>query len=177
MKNFGEKVNFIWNIANLLRGPYKPEKYGDIILPLSVLRRFDCILEPTKPKVLEKAKEVDIPELLNSAAGFKFHNKSKYDFEKLLDDPDNIAENLRAYIRGFSANIREIMENFDFDKEITKLNSNNLLFLVVKEFNKLDLHPEKVSNQEMGYIFEELIRRFSENAEAGDHYTPREVIE
>ncbi|MCF8001796.1 MAG: type I restriction-modification system subunit M [Halanaerobiales bacterium] len=177
MNNFGEKVNFIWNIANLLRGPYKPEKYGDIILPLSVLRRFDCILEPTKPKVLEKAKEVDIPELLNAAAGFKFHNKSKYDFEKLLDDPDNIAENLRAYIRGFSANIREIMENFDFDKEITKLNSNNLLFLVVKEFNKLDLHPEKVSNQEMGYIFEELIRRFSENAEAGDHYTPREVIE
>lgn len=177
MNNFGEKVNFIWNIANLLRGPYKPEKYGDIILPLSVLRRFDCILEPTKPKVLEKAKEVDIPELLNAAAGFKFHNKSKYDFEKLLDDPDNIAENLRAYIRGFSSNIREIMENFDFDKEITKLNSNNLLFLVVKEFNKLDLHPEKVSNQEMGYIFEELIRRFSENAEAGDHYTPREVIE
>jgi type I restriction enzyme M protein len=176
MNNFGEKVNFIWNIANLLRGPYKPEKYGDIILPLSVLRRFDCLLEPTKEGVLEKAKKVDIPELLNAESGFSFHNKSKYDFEKLLDDPDNIAENLRAYIRGFSANIRDIIEHFDFDKEITKLNSNNLLFLVIKEFNKIDLHPEIVSNQEMGYIFEELIRRFSENAEAGDHYTPREVI-
>ena len=130
MNNFNEKVNFIWNIANLLRGPYKPEKYGDVILPLSVLRRFDCILEPTKDKVLEKAEEVDIPELLKAEAGFDFYNKSRYDFEKLIDDPDNIAENLRAYIRGFSANVRDIMENFDFDKEISKLDSNNLLFLV-----------------------------------------------
>lgn len=102
MNNFGEKVNFIWNIANLLRGPYKPEKYGDIILPLSVLRRFNCILESIEFKVLEKSKEVEIPEFLNAAAELKFQNKSKYDFGKLFDDPDNIAENLRAYIRGFS---------------------------------------------------------------------------
>ena len=176
MNNFNEKVNFIWNIANLLRGPYKPEKYGDVILPLAVLRRFDCLLEPTKTDVLEKAKETDIPELLKAEAGFDFFNKSEYDFEKLIDDPDNIAANLRNYIQGFSPNVRDIMENFDFDKEITKLDSNNLLFLVIKEFNKIDLHPDKVPNQEMGYIFEELIRRFSENAEAGDHYTPREVI-
>ena len=176
MNNFSEKVNFIWNIANLLRGPYKPEGYGNVILPMAVLRRFDCILEPTKDKVLERAKEVDIPEILNAEAGFNFHNKREFDFNKLLDDPDNVAANLRAYIRGFSKNVREIIEYFDFDKDITKMDSNNLLFITIKEFNKIDLHPEKVNNQEMGYIFEELIRRFSENAEAGDHYTPREVI-
>jgi len=176
MKKFGEKVNFIWSIANLLRGPYKPDKYGDVILPIAVLRRFDCLLEDSKDKVLKRAKTIDIVEILNNEAGFTFHNRSVYDFKRLLDDPDNIAENLKDYIRGFSPNVREIMENFDFDKEITKLDSNNLLFLVIKEFNKIDLHPEVVSNQEMGYIFEELIRRFSENAEAGDHYTPREVI-
>lgn len=176
MNNFSEKVNFIWNIANLLRGPYKPEGYGNVILPMAVLRRFDCILEPTKDKVLERAKEVNIPEILNAEAGFNFHNKIEFDFNKLLDDPDNVAANLRAYIRGFSKNVREIIEHFDFDKDITKMDSNNLLFITIKEFNKIDLHPEKVNNQEMGYIFEELIRRFSENAEAGDHYTPREVI-
>jgi len=176
MKNFGQKVNFIWNIANLLRGPYKPENYGNVILPMAVLKRFDSLLEPTKDKVLEKAKTVDIPEILNAEAGFNFHNKSEFDFNKFTDDPDNVAANLRAYIRGFSKNVREIIENFNFDKEITKLDSNNLLFITIKEFNKIDLHPDKVNNQEMGYIFEELIRRFSENAEAGDHYTPREVI-
>ena len=176
MKNFGEKINFIWNIANLLRGPYKKEDYGDVILPMAVLRRFDCVLEPTKNKVLEKAKTVDIDKILNKITGHNFNNKSKYDFKTLLDDPDNIAENLRAYIRGFTPNIREILENFDFDKEIKKLDKNNKLYLVVKKFNKVDLHPDVVANQEMGYIFEELIRRFSENADAGDHYTPREVI-
>jgi hypothetical protein len=169
MTNFGEKINFIWDIANLLRGPYKQERYGDVILPMAVLRRFDCLLEDSKEEVLKKAEEVEIDKILNRITGYNFNNTSVYDFDKLLDDPDNIAENFRAYIRGFTPNIREIIENFDFDKEISKLDKNNLLYLVIKEFNKIDLHPEKVNNQEMGYIFEELIRRFSENAEAGDH--------
>lgn len=177
MVNFNDKINFIWKIAELLRGPYKPEKYGEVILPMSVLRRFDCLLSETKEKVVELAKTEEIEVLLNNAAGYGFSNKSQYDFEKLLDDPDNIKTNFEAYIQGFSSNIREIIENFEFTNEIKKLNDNNLLFLVIKEFSNIDLHPEIVSNQEMGYIFEELIRRFSENAEAGDHYTPREVIE
>jgi type I restriction enzyme M protein len=177
MQNFGEKVNFIWKIAELLRGPYKPEKYGDVILPMAVLRRFDCLLESTKDAVVEKAKTTDIEMILNNVAGYGFSNKSKFDFDKLLDDPDNIRSNYESYIQGFSTNIREIIENFEFDKELKKLDDNNLLFLIIKEFSNIDLHPEVVSNQEMGYIFEELIRRFSENAEAGDHYTPREVIE
>ncbi|QGQ97550.1 SAM-dependent DNA methyltransferase [Paenibacillus psychroresistens] len=177
MHNFNEKINFIWKIAELLRGPYKPEKYGDVILPMAVLRRFDCLLEATKEQVVEKAKTTDIELLLNSITGFGFSNKSKFDFSNLLGDSDNIKTNFESYIQGFSANIREIMENFDFDKEIKRMDDNNLLFLVVKEFKQIDLHPDVVSNQEMGYIFEELIRRFSENSEAGDHYTPREVIE
>ncbi len=177
MNNFHEKVNFIWKIAELLRGPYRPEDYGDVILPMTVLRRFDCLLEPTKEAVLQRAKQTDIEQILNSTAGYSFSNKSKFTFQRLLDDPDNIRTNLEQYIQGFSENVRTIMENFDFSKEIKKLEDNNLLFLVVKEFSSIDLHPEVVSNQEVGYIFEELIRRFSENAEAGDHYTPREVIE
>jgi len=177
MNGFGDKVNFIWKIAELLRGPYKADKYGDVILPMAVLRRFDCLLEETKVQVVEKAKTNDIEMILNSITGHGFSNKSNFDFNKLLDDPDNIKSNFVIYIQGFSSNIREIIENFDFDKEIKKLDDNNLLFLVVKEFSQIDLHPDLVSNQEMGYIFEELIRRFSENAEAGDHYTPREVIE
>lgn len=176
MQNFHEKVNFIWKIAELLRGPYRPEKYGDVILPMAVLRRFDCLLESTKEKVLEKAKETDIEMILNKTAGYGFSNKSKFQFSNLIDDPDNIRANFESYLQGFSANIREIMENFDFEAEIKKLENNNLLFLVIKEFNQINLHTKEVTNQEMGYIFEELIRRFSENAEAGDHYTPREVI-
>ncbi|WFD09733.1 type I restriction-modification system subunit M [Tepidibacter hydrothermalis] len=177
MKNFNDKVNFIWKIAELLRGIYKQEKYGSVILPMAVLRRFDCLLKNTKQAVVEKEKNVDIEVILNKTAGYGFSNKSQFDFEKLLEDSDNIRANFESYIQGFSGNIREIIENFEFDKEIKKLDDNNILFLVVKEFNSIDLHPEAVSNQEMGYIFEELIRRFSENAEAGDHYTPREVIE
>jgi type I restriction enzyme M protein len=180
--NFQDKVNFIWSIAELLRGPYKKEQYGDVILPMAVLRRFDCVLAETKQEVLEKYEALkksglqNVDPILNRISKQEFNNTSKYDFEKLLADPDNIANNLRNYINGFSKNAREIIEHFDFDKQITKLNDNNLLYLVVSEFNKIDLHPDKVSNMEMGYIFEELIRRFSEHGEAGDHYTPREVI-
>ncbi len=182
MTNFQDKVNFIWRIAELLRGPYKKEQYGDVILPMAVLRRFDCVLAPTKDEVLkeyEKLKKLglqNVDPILNRISKQEFNNVSKYDFERLLADSDNIARNLRNYINGFSKNVREIIEHFDFDKEITKLDENNLLYLVVSEFNKIDLHPDKVSNIEMGYIFEELIRRFSEHGEAGDHYTPREVI-
>lgn len=182
MINFQDKVNFIWSIAELLRGPYKKEQYGDVILPMAVLRRFDCVLAATKQEVLEKYETLkksglqNMDPVLNRISKQEFNNTSKYDFEKLLADPDNIANNLRNYINGFSKNAREIIEHFDFDKQITKLNDNNLLYLVVSEFNKIDLHPNVVSNTEMGYIFEELIRRFSEHAEAGDHYTPREVI-
>jgi type I restriction enzyme M protein len=180
--NFQDKVNFIWSIAELLRGPYKKEQYGDVVLPMAVLRRFDCVLAETKQEVLEKYEALkksglqNMDPVLNRISKQEFNNTSKYDFEKLLADPDNIANNLRNYINGFSKNAREIIEHFDFDKQITKLSDNNLLYLVVSEFNKIDLHPDKVSNTEMGYIFEELIRRFSEHAEAGDHYTPREVI-
>ncbi|MDK2934728.1 MAG: type restriction enzyme protein [Clostridiales bacterium] len=182
MINFQDKINFIWSIAELLRGPYKKEQYGDVILPMAVLRRFDCVLAATKQEVLEKYEALkksglqNMDPVLNRISKQEFNNTSKYDFEKLLADPDNIANNLRNYINGFSKNAREIIEHFDFDKQITKLNDNNLLYLVVSEFNKIDLHPDVVSNTEMGYIFEELIRRFSEHGEAGDHYTPREVI-
>ncbi len=180
--NFQDKVNFIWAIAELLRGPYKKEQYGDVVLPMAVLRRFDCVLSPTKEAVLKKYEELkktglqNMDPILNKISGQEFNNTSRYDFEKLLADPDNIASNLRNYINGFSNNAREIIQYFDFDQQITKLNDNNLLYLVLSEFNKVDFHPHTVSNIEMGYIFEELIRRFSEHGEAGDHYTPREVI-
>lgn len=182
MQNFQEKVNFIWTIAEILRGPYKKEDYGKVVLPMAVLRRFDCVLEDTKEEVLsqyEKFKHLpqeSRDEILNRVAKQNFSNVSKYDFTKLLNDSDNIADNLRDYINGFSKTARDIIEYFDFDKQIEKMDRNNLLYLVVKRFSEIDLHPETVSNVEMGYIFEELIRRFSEHGEAGDHYTPREVI-
>lgn len=182
MINFQDKVSFIWSIAEILRGPYKPEDYGKIILPLAVLRRFDCVLESTKEDVLGKAdqfaamSEEAREPILNRASKQNFHNTSKFDFSKLLSDSDNIADNLRDYINGFSKVARDIMEHFEFDRQIDKLDQNNLLYLTIKRFSEIDLHPETVSNIEMGYVFEELIRRFNENAEAGDHYTPREVI-
>lgn len=182
MMNFQDKVSFIWSIAEVLRGPYKPEDYGKVVLPLAVLRRFDCVLESTKEDVLEnfekfKAMNEDAREpILNRIAKQNFHNTSKYDFSNLLSDADNIADNLRDYINGFSKTARDIMDHFDFDRQIEKMDNNDLLYLTIKRFSDLDLHPEVVSNVEMGYIFEELIRRFSEHAEAGDHYTPREVV-
>lgn len=182
MINFQDKVSFIWSIAEVLRGPYKPEDYGKVVLPLAVLRRFDCVLENTKDEVLAnfekfKAMNEDAREpILNRIAKQNFHNTSNYTFAKLLSDADNIADNLRDYINGFSKTARDIMDHFDFDRQIEKLDNNDLLYLTIKRFSDLDLHPEVVSNVEMGYIFEELIRRFSEHAEAGDHYTPREVV-
>jgi type I restriction enzyme M protein len=172
-----EFVNFIWKNAEILRGPYKKEEYQEVVLPLSVLRRFDSLLGPTKEQVLDKAKVVKHDAILNKITGYDFNNTSPFDFQSLLKDPDNIAANLRNYIQGFSANIRIIFERFEFDKQIQKMDEHNLLYNVIQLFAGIDLSIDRVSNMQMGYIFEEFIRRFSENAEAGDHYTPREVIQ
>ena len=182
--NFQEKANFIWNIANLLRGDYKQADYGKVILPISVLRRLDCVLQDTKEKVLEeyaklKSKDIqNIDPILNRYAGQKFHNRSKFDFKKLVNDSDNIADNLRDYINNFSANVREIFEMFEFDKQIERLDKANLLYLVIKDFSTIDLSFSQINADEMGLIYEELIRKFAEqsNETAGEHFTPREVI-
>lgn len=184
MVNVKENANFIWEIADLLRGDYKQSDYGKVILPLTVLRRLDCVLEPAKQKVLDYLPKIanmniqNTDPVLNNIAGFNFHNKSKFDFEKLKADPNNIAANLNNYINGFSASAREIIDYFSFTEQIAKLDEADLLYMIVKRFGEIDLHPNKVSNLEMGYIFEELIRRFSElsNETAGEHFTPREVI-
>jgi type I restriction enzyme M protein len=184
MKNVKESANFIWSIADLLRGDYRQSDYGKVILPLTVLRRLDCVLEPTKADVLKKFEQfktsnvTNLDPILNKASGFKFHNHSKFDFGKLIADPNNIASNLRNYINGFSEDAREIIEQFEFDNQINKMDDNNLLFMVVKRFQEVDLHPDRISSMEMGYMFEELIRKFAEisNETAGEHFTPREVI-
>jgi len=185
MTNWSEKVNFIWSIAEILRGPYRPNQYKDIMLPMTVLRRLDCVLEPTKNEVLKRfqglkgSKVKNIEPILNRVAGYNFHNKSKFTFLKLKNDPDNIAANLINYIKGFSVKAREIIEHFGFEEHIAKLEKADRLFLLVSKFCETDLHPDAVDNHEMGYIFEELVRRFNEasNEEAGDHFTPREVIQ
>ncbi len=184
MVNVTENANFIWSIADLLRGDYKQADYGKVILPLTVLRRLDCVLEPTKQKVLDylpKMESMNIENtgpVLNKVAGFNFHNQSKYDFQSLKADSNSIAANLSNYINGFSEDARNILEYFNFNEQIEKLDKADLLYLVVKKFAEVDLHPDKVNNIEMGYIFEELIRKFSElsNETAGHHFTPREVI-
>jgi type I restriction enzyme M protein len=183
MNNFGEKVSFIWSIADLIRDTFKRSKYQDVILPFTVLRRIDCVLAPTRPKVRAayaryKGKLENLAPQLRRASGFAFYNTSPYDFERLLDDAPNLAANLRAYINGFSDNMREVLEKFDFFNTIAKLDDAGLLFLVMERFKNIDLHPDKVSNLEMGYIFEELVRKFNEalNENPGEHFTPREVI-
>jgi len=182
--NVNEKANLIWAIADKLTGTYKPHEYGEVILPLTVIRRFDCILEETKDAVLKKNKNLNIEvkdPILCKASGHSFYNISPFTFKRLLDDPDNIEANFRSYLQGFSENVRNIIERFKFDNQINTMVEKNLLYIVLKEFTdpKADLHPDKISNIEMGYIFEEIIRRFSEahNEDAGQHYTPREVIE
>ncbi|MCI0691889.1 type I restriction-modification system subunit M [candidate division KSB1 bacterium] len=177
-------ANFIWSICNLLRGPYKRNEYRKVILPLTVLRRFDCLLAPTKEKVLKeypamKGKpETVVRSLLQRITKRPFYNLSKIDFEKLLNDPNQLAPNLNKYITSFSPNVREIMDRFAFDQQIARMAEKNLLFEVIKAFGKIDLSPERVDNIQMGYVFEELIRIGAEqsNEEAGEHFTPREVI-
>jgi type I restriction enzyme M protein len=186
MNNFSEKVSFIWGVADLLRGPYKPHQYGPVMLPFLVLRRLDQVLASTRESVWKADKQYpaeSTPETLRErmllrASGASFYNTSRLDFQKLLADPNNVAANLTGYVHGFSPNVRDIMERFGVEKQIEKLESKDLLFLLTRKFASLDVHPERVSNLEMGYIFEELIRKFSEqsNEEAGDHFTPREVI-
>jgi len=184
--NINEKANLIWAIADKLTGPYKPHEYGEVILPLTVIRRFDCILEKTKDAVLRKDRELKLAvkvkePFLCKASGYSFYNSGPFTFATLLDDPDNLEANFRSYLQGFSENVRNIIERFNFDSHINRLANKNLLYIVLKEFTdpKADLHPDKISNLEMGYIFEEIIRKFSEahNEDAGQHYTPREVIE
>jgi type I restriction enzyme M protein len=185
MTNHQDHANLIWQIADLLRGPYRPPQYERVMLPMTVLRRFDCVLAPAKEAVLkkydqvkEKHKDTALESILNKVAGERFHNHSPLTFEKLKGDPDNIEKHIVSYIKGFSKNVQTIFEYFEFETEIEKMREANILYLVVSRFCDVDLHPDMVPNEEMGLIFENLIRRFNElaNETAGDHFTPREVI-
>ncbi|BAU10230.1 type I restriction-modification system M subunit [Leptolyngbya sp. NIES-3755] len=196
MADHHQLSNFIWQVADLLRGPYRPPQYERVMLPLTVLRRFDCVLAPTKLQVLQAYKKWEgkpdslIDPILDQVAGERFHNHSEFSFEGTDDgsgkrrgglkgDPDNIDKHLISYINGFSKNIREIFDRFEFSAEIEKMREANILYLVVSKFCEIDLHPDSVDNIEMGLLFEDLIRRFNEaaNETAGDHFTPREVIQ
>ena len=183
--NHSQIVSFIWGVADLIRDTFKRGKYQDVILPLTVLRRLDCVLAPTKAKVLKvqakyKGRIDNLDPQLRRASGFAFYNTSRYDFEKLLADAPHVAQNLRNHIGGFSSNMREVLEKFDFDNTIAKLDEAGLLFQVVQRFGdpKVNLHPDAVDNAAMGTIFEELIRKFNEalNENPGEHFTPRDVV-
>lgn len=179
--------DLVWNIANLLRGPYRPPQYRRVMIPLTVLRRLDCVLEEKRDEVRELYDKLSatgqsadsIERTINHKLGLKFHNVSKFSFDNLLDDDTHLATNLRAYIAGFSSRARSILEKFKFDEEIERLDEANRLYEIIKEFQKVDLHPSRIPNSEMGNIFEDLVRRFNEqaNEEAGDHFTPREVVQ
>lgn len=183
---FSEVTSFLWSVADLLRGDYKQADYGKVILPLTVIRRLDCVLAKSKQKVLTKHAELKaakhpegtIEKMLVRLTGVPFYNISKLDFDKLKGDPNNIGPNLTSYIKGFSPSARDVIEQFKFADQVAKLDESNLLFQVVSKFAEVDLHPDTVPNHVMGSIFEELIRRFAEasNETAGEHFTPREVI-
>ena len=175
--------SFIWSVADLLRGEYKPYEYGEVILPFTVLRRMDCVLESTKAAVLaenvaRKAAGVNPEPYLLRKSKQSFYNTSPMDLKKLMGDQDHIKANLFAYIQAFSPSVRDIFERFNFHAQIDRLDKHNLLYQVAEKFANIDLHPDTVSNTEMGTIFEELIRKFAElsNETAGEHFTPREVI-
>jgi type I restriction enzyme M protein len=182
--NHGEIVSFLWGVADLIRDTFRRGRYQDVILPLTVLRRLDCVLADTKEKVLARQAELrdrgleNLDRQLSQVAGFAFYNTSRYDFEKLLANAPHLAANLRNYIAGFSQNMREVIERFDFDNTISRLDEAGLLFQVLERFKNVDLHPDKVDNPTMGTIFEELIRRFNEalNENPGEHFTPRDVV-
>lgn len=186
--NIQEKANLIWEIATHLYGEYKPHEYGRVILPMTVIKRFDDSLKKTKQAVLAKVKELDEKGIigmardgiLKKAAERDFYNTSKFDFEKLLGQPDDIAANFVDYLQGFSDNVKDIISYFEFDKEISKMSQNDLLYTIIQEFNsvKADMSPEKVTSVDMGYIFEELVRKFSESydEQAGAHFTARDII-
>ena len=176
------EVNFIWSIANKLRGPYRSDKYKDVIIPMTIIRRFECALAPTKQKVVDQFKaNPNFPaKAMYRISGFQFYNTSEFDLAELVNDADHIAANFKSYLQGFSANVLEILmskeRGLNFGEEIDKMDKNNRLLSVIKAFSELDLNPRTIDNVKMGYIFEELIRKFSENAEAGDHYTGRDII-
>lgn len=184
--NVQKQANLIWNVADILRGLYKPHEYGKVILPMTVIKRLHDTLLPTREHVLEVAKQTDNmndtmrTKFLEKASGFSFYNTSSYTFDTLLADSTNIEDNFRAYLNGFSDNMQDILSNFKFDVEITNMAENDALFYVIQEFNKKDsyLGPDKVTSTDMGYVFEELVRKFSEsyNEEAGAHFTSRDVI-
>ena len=183
-RTHAELASFIWSLCNLLRGPYKRNEYRKVILPLTVLRRFDCVLAPTKQLVLDTAAKHQgdsqniLDQMLQTASGHSFYNTSQMDMKTLLDDSNLLAQNLNAYIAGFSETVRDIMDRFGFDEHVARMDDKNLLFQVVSKFTELDLSPARVDNMQMGYVFEELIRIGAEqaNEEAGEHFTPREVI-
>ncbi len=173
----------IWSTADLLRGDYKQSDYGKIILPFTLLRRLECVLEPTRDDVLaenEARKNLGIPmeQFLTRKSGHSFYNTSKYTLTKLMSDPSNISQNLESYINDFSPNAREIFEKYEFTTQIDKLNEANLLYLIIEKFATVDLHPNTISNHAMGIVFEELIRKFAEqsNETAGEHFTPRDIV-
>ena len=184
--NIQEKANLIWAIADKLVGTYKPHEYGNVILPMCVIKRFSDTLAPTKQAVLDKNAELDSRQItvkggfLTRASGYDFYNISRFTFEGLLSDPENIADNFRSYLNHFSTNVIDIIENFDFDKEITKLDDNGILYNVIAEFctKKAYMGADEISAVDMGYIFEELVRKFSESydEQAGAHFTARDII-
>ncbi|MDB5854810.1 MAG: methylase [Herminiimonas sp.] len=182
-QNFNEIANFLWSVADLLRGDYKQADYGKIIMPFALLRRLDCVLESTKDAVLaeyakRKDEGVQLDIFLQRKSKQAFYNISKFTLPSLLDDPKHIRQNLTAYLGDFSAEARDVFERFQFSERLTDLDEKGLLFMLVQKFAAIDLHPDVVPNETMGYAFEELIRRFAEtsNETAGEHFTPREVI-
>lgn len=173
-----KQIDTVFSIANTLRGTYQPDKYRDVIIPMVILRRLECALADTKDSVCEVYENnPHTPEaILRTKSGYSFYNTSRYTLKKLLGDAQHLRANLKTYIEAFSPNIAEIFSDLEFDKEIDKMAKGSKLTGVVRKFSELDLDPHTVNNIAMGYMFEEVIRRFSENAEAGDHYTPREVV-
>lgn len=172
------EANFIWSIANKLRGSYMPDKYGDVIIPFTILRRFECTLEPTKKQVVEEfEKDTSIPEKsLKKTSGYQFYNTSRFTLKELCNDPDHIADNIKSYINGFSANVQDIMKELEMSTHIDKMNKDGCLYSVVKAFSELDLNPATFDSIKMGYIFENLIGRFYQNVDAGQFYTGRDII-
>ena len=182
-KGLQDKVSLIWSVADILRGDFKPHEYGQTILPFVVLRRLECALEKTKDKVISKSKSLegkinDLETILNKESGHNFYNTSPLSLTKILQDPNKVASNLNSYIRAFSPSASEVLDKYGFPEKIKKLEEQGLLYQIIGKFADLDLSEETVSNEAMGYVFEELLRKFSEmsNETAGEHYTPREVI-
>ena len=173
-----KEANFIWSIANKIRAAYMPDKYGDVIIPMTIIRRFECALEPTKDKVLAQYQEMpEFPAMaFYQITGYQFYNTSKFDLKELCNDPDNIAENFKAYISGFSKDVQEILKQLDMSGQIDKMNDNDCLYSVVKAFSEIDLSVEHFDSIKMGYIFENLIGRFYQNVDAGQFYTGRDII-